>query len=67
MRMPTVDGWQFTRLYRQKPGPHPPIVVLAAARDVAAHAAAIQADDGLGKPFNVLELLELAGQYVRPD
>jgi two-component system, chemotaxis family, chemotaxis protein CheY len=65
MRMPVLDGWGFARVYRQKPGPHAPIVVLTAARDAAARAAEIDADGYLGKPFNVDELLALVGQHAR--
>ena len=66
MRMPVLDGWGFARAYRQRPGPHAPIVVLTAARDAAARAAEIQADGYLGKPFNLGELLDLVDQHARP-
>jgi two-component system chemotaxis response regulator CheY len=67
MRMPVLDGWGFARVYRQRPGPHAPIVVLTAARDAAARAAEIQADGYLGKPFNLGELLDLVNQHARPS
>jgi CheY-like chemotaxis protein len=28
MLMPNVDGWEFARLYEQRPGPHAPIIAL---------------------------------------
>ena len=65
MRMPVLDGWEFARRYRAGPGPHAPIVVLTAARDAAARAAEIGADGYLGKPFNVVELVQLVGQHAR--
>ena len=69
MRMPVMDGWAFTRAYRSRPGPHAPIVVITAARDAGSRAAEVEADDYLGKPFELDELLELVGRYVppRPD
>jgi two-component system, chemotaxis family, chemotaxis protein CheY len=44
MRMPVMDGWEFARTYRERPGPHAPILVLTAARDAAERAKAIEAD-----------------------
>jgi two-component system, chemotaxis family, chemotaxis protein CheY len=65
MRMPIMDGWEFARVYRAQPGPHAPIIVLTAARDVANRAAEINADGYLGKPFNVVELLDLVARHTR--
>ena len=53
MLMPKVDGWEFARLYEQRPGPHAPIIVLTAARDAQARAAEIKADAWLAKPFHL--------------
>ena len=64
MRMPVMDGWAFARVYRQRPGPHAPIVVLTAARDAAERAADIAADGYLGKPFDLNELLTVVGQHT---
>jgi two-component system, chemotaxis family, chemotaxis protein CheY len=64
MRMPVMDGWGFARAYRQRPGPHAAIVVLTAARDAAASAAAVEADDFLPKPFELKELLRLVARLV---
>lgn len=63
MRMPTMDGWEFSRIYRESPGPHAPIIVLTAARDASGRAAQIQADACLNKPFDVDELLDVVGRY----
>src|SRR5258708_7858033 len=65
MRMPVMDGWAFARAYRQQPGPHAPIVVLTAAQDAASRAAQIQADDYLGKPFELDDLLNVVARYTR--
>jgi two-component system, chemotaxis family, chemotaxis protein CheY len=64
MRMPVMDGWAFTRAYRSRPGPHAPIVVITAARDAGERAAQVNADDYLGKPFDLDELLNLVERYV---
>jgi len=66
MRMPIMDGWAFTRAYRSRPGPHAPIVVITAARDAGERAAEVQADDYLGKPFDLDDLLDIVGRYAHP-
>lgn len=62
MRMPIMDGWQFSRLYREGPGPHVPIVVVTAAQDARETAAEVDADDYLAKPFHLRELLDVVGR-----
>jgi CheY-like chemotaxis protein len=65
MRMPVMDGWAFAQAYRKQPGPHAPIVVLTAAQDAASRAAQIQADDYLGKPFELDDLLNIVARHAR--
>jgi two-component system, chemotaxis family, chemotaxis protein CheY len=67
MRMPVMDGWAFTRAYRETPPPHAPIVVLTAARDAGEYASDVDADAFLAKPFNLRELLVLVGQLARGE
>jgi CheY-like chemotaxis protein len=67
MRMPVMDGWQFARAYRQRPGPHAPIVVVTAALEAAGRAAEIHADGVLPKPFRLADLLEVVGRYAEHD
>jgi CheY-like chemotaxis protein len=66
LHMPTVDGWEFARRYEEWPGPHAPIIVLTAANDAKAHAAAITAAAWLAKPFRLADLVacieQLAGE-----
>src|SRR5919199_6036371 len=57
MLMPTMDGWEFARLYEQRPGPHAPIIVLTAAHDAHTRAAGIKAKAWLTKPFHLDDLL----------
>lgn len=64
MRMPVMDGWAFTRAYRETPPPHAPIVVLTAARDAGEYASDVDADAFLAKPFNLRELLVLVGRLA---
>ena len=64
MRMPVMDGWQFARAYRRRPGPHAPIVVVTAARDAAERAAEIEAEGVLPKPFRIDDLLQMVGRYA---
>jgi CheY-like chemotaxis protein len=64
MRMPVMDGWQFSREYRQRSGPHAPIIVLTAAADAARSAQQINADAFLPKPFDLQDLLTLVDRYV---
>ena len=64
MLMPKVDGWEFARLYEQRPGPHAPIIVLTAARDAQVRAAEIKADAWLAKPFHLDELFACVEHYA---
>lgn len=67
MRMPVMDGWEFSRAYRNLPGPHVPIVVLTAARDAGQRAAEISADAFLGKPFDLNDLLSIVAHYATTE
>ena len=64
MRMRGLDGWAFSRAYRESPEPHAPIVVLTAARDAGASAAEIEADGFLAKPFDLDDLLALVRRFL---
>ncbi len=65
MRMPVMDGWEFSRAYRERPGAHAPIVVLTAARDAAEYATEIGAEGFLAKPFDLDELLRTVARHAR--
>lgn len=64
MRMPAMDGWAFSRLYRASRSPRAPVVVITAARDAGASAAEIQADGFLAKPFELQDLLALVDRLL---
>src|SRR5690242_20948343 len=53
--MPVMDGAAFARAYRELPGPHAPIIMIAATH-VARRAAEIGAAGYLDKPFDLEEL-----------
>jgi CheY-like chemotaxis protein len=65
MRMPVMDGWQFTAAYRSRPGPHAPIIVMTAARDAPGIANEIHAQGCLPKPFTLTDLLDVAARFTR--
>jgi CheY-like chemotaxis protein len=64
MRMPVMDGWAVARNYRERPGPHAPIVVLTASRKAAEWAAEVAADEFVGKPFDLEEVLKAVERQV---
>lgn len=65
MKMPVMDGWAFAAAYRQRSGPHAPIVVMTAAHELASRAAEIAADGHIAKPFDLGDLLALVHRYAR--
>lgn len=64
MRMPTMNGWEFARAYAQRPGPRAPLIIMSAARDAAAHAAEVDADAFLAKPFDLTDLYACIARFV---
>jgi len=64
MKMPVMDGWAFAAAYRERPGPHAPIIVMTAAQDARSRAAEIAADGCLAKPFDLDRLLDLVRRYA---
>jgi len=66
MRMPIMDGWTFSRLFRERYGRRIPIVVVTAAEDSRLCAAEIGANADLGKPFELSRLFEVVADTVGP-
>ena len=64
MKMPAMDGWAFAASYRQRPGPHAPIIVMTAAQDSRTRAIEINAEGWIAKPFDVEHLLELVHRFA---
>jgi two-component system chemotaxis response regulator CheY len=66
MLMPVMDGWTFARAYRERPGPHAPIVVLTALNNAAESAADVAAHAYVGKPFELEDVLGVVSHHVGP-
>ena len=66
LRMPVMSGWDFARHYRQRPGPHAPLIAMTASEEAARLAAQIAADGFLGKPFEVDDVLTVVQRYAPP-
>jgi len=64
VRMPTMDGWEFARRYRARPGTKAPIVVMTAAQDASQRAAQIGADFFLAKPFDLDALYGCVSRFA---
>ena len=58
LRMPVMDGWEFTRRYRETAGPHAPVIAFVAAVNGPdpAHPEHDQYLDWLGGSFDPEEL-----------
>jgi two-component system chemotaxis response regulator CheY len=62
MRMPVLDGWEFSRLYRAGGG-RAPVVVMTAAENAEGWRAEVGGEACLPKPFMLDELFDVVGQY----
>ena len=60
LMMPVMDGWAFRKAQRGLPDglSDVPLIVLSAAREVAAHGVALGAAVALPKPFDLDEVIE---------
>jgi two-component system chemotaxis response regulator CheY len=69
MRMPVMDGWEFSRLYHEQYDDNASIIVITAARDVARRGADVNAQGYMPKPFDLDLLIEqvsvIAGKRKR--
>jgi two-component system, chemotaxis family, chemotaxis protein CheY len=66
MVMPVMDGWEFARNYRARPGEHAPIIVMTAATDAMSRAEQVHATAALSKPFELPLLLQIVAKCLRP-
>ena len=62
--LPILDGRQFVHLYRQRPAPQVPILVITGKGYAAQRAAALDAAGYLAKPFTPKELLATVGAVL---
>ncbi len=67
MRMPVMDGWEFSKKFRARHGRAAPIVVMTASEDAKKRALEVEAQGWIGKPFNLNELFELLGRFLPPS
>ncbi len=65
MKMPGMDGWEFSRRYRERYDDRAPIIVFTAARDAAKRGADIGAETVLSKPFDLDELVQTVETVLR--
>lgn len=66
MLMPGMNGIEFIRRYRDRPGPHAPIVLFTAAQGgLIADQGHIEVSATLAKPFDLDDLLRLVDRYAR--
>ncbi len=63
MRMPVVDGWEFSRRYRRGTDRTAPIVVMTAAENARRRCDEVGGDDCLAKPFDIDALCALVGRF----
>ncbi len=66
MKMPGMDGWEFSRIFRARYDRQAPIAVLTAAEDARKRAEEIGAEDYLGKPFEIEDLVAKVAKYLGP-
>jgi len=65
LRMPLLDGWGFKRELQRR-GLDVPIVVMTAGEDASSAADELGADEAVGKPFQIVELLTAIERLCRP-
>lgn len=68
MNMPVLDGWEFIELVRAN-GLNFPIVIMTGSHDASRWAAEVGANDYLGKPFALDDLLSKVARFssASPD
>jgi CheY-like chemotaxis protein len=64
MRMPGMNGWEFAQAYGASDDRRAPLVVMTAAQDACQLAAEIRADDCIGKPFDMYQLIDTVLKHV---
>ena len=64
--LPAMDGRRFVQAYRERSGPHAPILVVTGAGYAAERAAALDTAGYLSKPFCVEELIAKVKELIAP-
>jgi CheY-like chemotaxis protein len=62
MQMPVLDGWEFVNLMRDN-GLNLPVVIMTGSHNAHDWAAQVKADDYLGKPFDLDDLISKVARF----
>jgi urea transport system substrate-binding protein len=65
MKMPVMDGWEFSRILDGR-ADRPPVVVVTAASNSAERAREVHAEGWLGKPFELDDVRATARRFLTP-
>jgi CheY-like chemotaxis protein len=66
LEMPGMDGWAFMAVRRHEQSVSAPVAVMSAVLGLAQHAASVQADAYLAKPFHLDVLLRTVALLLHP-
>jgi len=64
MKMPIMNGWDFSKEFYEKYDHQTPIIVTTAASDAEKWAKEIGADGWIAKPYSLADLLEKIKKWV---
>ncbi len=64
LRLPGMDGFEFSRAYHQLPGRHAPTIVVSAAPDARELASELGVEAFVPKPFDLDDLIRLIDRYL---
>jgi CheY-like chemotaxis protein len=69
LMMPVMDGWAFRAAQRRLGGAvsKVPVIVLSATREISFRADELGAVEALSKPFELTQLVDVVGRWVRTD
>ena len=62
--LPVMDGRRFVQAYRDRPGPHAPILVMTGEEYAKERAAKLSVAGYLSKPFDPIELIDKVAEVV---
>ena len=64
MKMPVMNGWEFSRRLKEERDHSIPFVIISAAEDIRLRAQETGADGWLEKPFEMHDLLSVVDGFV---
>lgn len=64
MKMPVMNGWEFSRRLKEERDCAIPVVIISAAEDIRSRALEAGADGWLEKPFDLDDLLSAVESFV---